>query len=138
MVIYDPNGPHGGSSDDDDDHHQKKGSTTTDATNSSKEVAKLVPSLAVRKSGSLSGGAGGVGRATPSPVVVGLLDISKGGSKVFLNRTEALLTQRFAKSSTSFSVKRFVKPTFNRPAPEALRREVLAAGCTHLIGALAD
>lgn len=63
---------------------------------------------------------------------VALLDISKGGSSVFLNRVGSLLVRRGATSV------RFVKPTFNRPSPASLRNEIRYSGCTHLIAALAD
>ena len=74
--------------------------------------------------------------------VVGLLDISKGGSAEFLGRFEALLL----KERPGVAVKWFTKPTFNRPAPAALR-EAVATGdsssatrhaCTHVAVGLAD
>jgi hypothetical protein len=66
-----------------------------------------------------------------SGVTVGLLDISKPRGDVFLDRLEALLRQR------GVGVERFRKPTFAKPAPHELRREI-AARCQAVIEALAD
>lgn len=62
---------------------------------------------------------------------VGLLDISKPRGKEFLDRIEALLVERGMK------VERFSKPTFTKPAPADLRREI-ASKCDLVIEALAD
>ena len=62
---------------------------------------------------------------------VGLLDISKARSDVFLNRLEEHLTDRGAR------VLRFAKPTFTKVAPIDLRREI-AGQCDVVIEALAD
>ena len=62
---------------------------------------------------------------------VGLLDISKPRGDVFLNRIE----QRLAESGAA--VLRFTKPTFAKPAPVDLRREI-AIKCDLVIEALAD
>lgn len=62
---------------------------------------------------------------------VGLLDISKPRGDVFLDRLEALLAQR------GVAVRRYVKPTFAKPMPPDLRREI-AAECDVVISALAD
>jgi hypothetical protein len=64
-------------------------------------------------------------------LTVGLLDISKARGDVFLNRLEALLRERGA------SVKRYRKPTFTKPAPIDLRRQI-AEECGAVIEALAD
>jgi hypothetical protein len=62
---------------------------------------------------------------------VGLLDISKPRGNVFLDRLAELLTER------DVSVRRYAKPTFTKPAPMDLRREI-AAECDVVIEALAD
>lgn len=62
---------------------------------------------------------------------VGLLDISKPRGDVFLDRLEASLAQR------GVAVRRYVKPTFAKPLPPDLRREI-AAECDVVISALAD
>jgi hypothetical protein len=62
---------------------------------------------------------------------IGLLDISKPGGRVFLDRIEARLSEAGA------SVTRYAKPTFTKPAPVDLRHEI-ATQCTLVIEALAD
>tara|TARA_Y100000814_G_scaffold102514_1_gene71475 strand:+ start:134 stop:412 length:279 start_codon:yes stop_codon:yes gene_type:complete len=62
---------------------------------------------------------------------IGLLDISKPRGNVFLDALEELLIQAGA------DVKRFVKPTFTKPAPVDLRHEI-ASQCDAVIEALAD
>ena len=62
---------------------------------------------------------------------VGLLDISKPRGKEFLDRLEALLAER------GMNVLRFAKPTFTKPAPDDLRREI-ETKCDLVIEALAD
>ncbi len=47
---------------------------------------------------------------------VGLLDISKPGGSVFLDRVESLLRERHGVAR----VERVTKPTFTKPAPEAV------------------
>ena len=63
--------------------------------------------------------------------MVGLLDISKPRGDVFLDRVEALLAGR------GLAVRRYRKPTFSKPAPDDLRREI-AQHCQGVIEALAD
>jgi hypothetical protein len=63
--------------------------------------------------------------------VVGLLDISKPRGNVFLDRLAALVTARGA------TVRRYTKPTFTKPAPADLRRQI-AQDCHAVIEALAD
>jgi hypothetical protein len=63
--------------------------------------------------------------------VVALLDISKPRGDVFLDRLAALLTARGA------TVRRYAKPTFTKPAPADLRRQI-ATDCHAVIEALAD
>ena len=62
---------------------------------------------------------------------VGLLDISKPRGDVFLDRLEELLGRR------GVTVRRYTKPTFAKPMPPDLRREI-AAECDVVISALAD
>ncbi len=62
---------------------------------------------------------------------VGILDISKARGNVFLDRIgELLLAQGVA-------VKRYRKPTFTRPAPDALRQQI-ASECNLVVEGLAD
>ena len=62
---------------------------------------------------------------------VGLLDISKPRGDVFLDRLEEQLAER------GLQVRRFTKPTFSKPAPIDLRREI-GTQCDVVIEALAD
>ncbi len=62
---------------------------------------------------------------------IGLLDISKPKGDVFLDRIEHELRARGA------AVARFQKPTFAKPAPVDLRREI-ATRCDAVVEALAD
>ncbi len=62
---------------------------------------------------------------------IGLLDISKARGDVFLDRVEALLRERGARTL------RFRKPTFTKPAPIDLRQEI-ATRCDAVVEALAD
>lgn len=71
---------------------------------------------------------------TLSGKTVGLLDISKPGGSVFLDRLESLLHERYGVAS----VVRAMKPTFTKPAPEAVIDQLLAARCDAVIEALAD
>ena len=64
-------------------------------------------------------------------VTVGLLDITKARGDVFLDRVAELLEAR------GHRVARFAKPTFTKPAPIDLRREI-ATQCDVVIEALAD
>jgi len=64
--------------------------------------------------------------------VVGLLDIRKPRGDVFLDRLAVRLRQR-----ADIRVRRYAKPTFTRPAPIDLRREI-ATTCDFVIEALAD
>ena len=65
---------------------------------------------------------------------VALLDISKGGGSIFLDRMETLLRQRFSVSE----VLRFRKPTFAKPAPEGVMADIRKAQPHAVIEALAD
>jgi len=63
-----------------------------------------------------------------------LLDISKPGGSVFLDRLAALLTGREGVAE----VHRFQKPTFAKPAPPAVMDALLATHPDAAIEALAD
>jgi hypothetical protein len=65
---------------------------------------------------------------------IGLLDISKSGGSVFLDHLENLLKQRLGVAQ----VVRVMKPTFAKPAPDAVIAELLDAKCDAVIEALAD
>jgi hypothetical protein len=62
---------------------------------------------------------------------VGLLDISKPRGNVFLDRVAERLAER------GVAVERFAKPTFAKPAPADLRREI-ETKCDVVVEALAD
>ena len=64
---------------------------------------------------------------------VALLDISKPRGNVLLDRLEALLSDRLP----GITVNRYAKPTFTKPAPDELRREIFAAN-DFVIEGLAD
>ena len=64
---------------------------------------------------------------------IALLDISKPGGNIFLDRLESLLISDYAVAK----VIRETKPTFTKPAPEAVI-ERLAAEADAVIEALAD
>lgn len=74
---------------------------------------------------------------TPRPEhiqgTIGLLDISKPRGNVLLDQIEARLRERYP----AVEVKRYRKPTFAKPAPEDLRRQI-AEECGFVIEALAD
>lgn len=62
-----------------------------------------------------------------------LLDISKPRGNVLLDRLEALLGER----APDVTVKRYAKPTFAKPAPDAIRRRIVAEA-DMVVEALAD
>jgi len=62
---------------------------------------------------------------------IALLDISKARGDVFLNRLEERFLERGAE------VRRYAKPTFTKPAPIDLRRQI-AEECAAVVEALAD
>ena len=66
-----------------------------------------------------------------APRTIALLDINKPRGDVFLDEVEALLRRR------GITVRRAAKPTFAKPAPADLRREI-AEHCDAVIEALAD
>lgn len=73
-----------------------------------------------KRTGSLSG-------------VIGLLDISKPRGNVLLDEVEKLL----ASAAPDVSVRRYAKPTFAKPCPDALRHQIRDE-CDYLVEALAD
>jgi len=65
------------------------------------------------------------------PATVALIDIRKPRGDLFLDQLEILLRAR------GIEVLREAKPTFTKPAPADLRREI-ASRCDAVIEALAD
>ncbi len=65
---------------------------------------------------------------------IALLDISKRGSSIFLDRLESLLKEDFAVRK----VVREVKPTFAKPAPPEVIERLRRARVQAVIQALAD
>jgi hypothetical protein len=65
------------------------------------------------------------------PARIALLDIRKPRGDVFLDELERLLAGR------GHAIERVAKPTFTKPAPADLRREI-AERCDAVIEALAD
>jgi hypothetical protein len=72
-------------------------------------------------------------RPTALHGTIALLDITKPRGDVFLDR----LAARLVEVAPGVTVERFRKPTFTKPAPDDLRREI-ASRCTAVIEALAD
>jgi len=70
-------------------------------------------------------------RPAQLPARIALLDIRKPRGDVFLDELEALLRAR------GVQVERTAKPTFTKPAPVDVRREI-AQRCDAVIEALAD
>jgi len=64
---------------------------------------------------------------------VALLDIAKPRGDVLLDRLAARLAERLP----GVTLRRYRKPTFTKPAPDALRRQI-AEECGFVIEALAD
>jgi hypothetical protein len=62
---------------------------------------------------------------------IALLDIRKPRGDVFLDELERLLSER------GYAVERTAKPTFTKPAPPDVRKEI-AQRCDAVIEALAD
>jgi len=69
--------------------------------------------------------------AAGTPARIALLDIRKPRGDVFLDELERLLTER------GHHIERIAKPTFTKPAPADLRREI-AERVDGLVEALAD
>ena len=64
---------------------------------------------------------------------VALLDISKPRGNVLLDRLESLLSERLP----GIRIQRYAKPTFTKPAPDALKAEILRDN-DFVVEALAD
>ena len=64
---------------------------------------------------------------------VALLDIAKPRGNILLDRLQERLVERLP----GVTVNRYAKPTFTKPAPDALRRDIAAAN-DFVIEALAD
>ena len=62
---------------------------------------------------------------------VGILDISKSRGNIFLDYLDETLKSR------GIGVKRYVKPTFTRVAPNALKQQIISE-CDVVIEGLAD
>ena len=69
--------------------------------------------------------------APGAPARIALMDINKPRGSVFLDELERLLAEQ------GHQVLRTAKPTFTKPAPADVRREI-AARCDAVIVALAD
>lgn len=65
--------------------------------------------------------------------VVGLIDISKPRGNVLLDELEQLLVAK----EPGVTVRRYKKPTFTKPCPDALRQEI-RENCDFVVEALAD
>ena len=65
---------------------------------------------------------------------IGLLDISKPGGSIFLNRLERSLKQRYGVGK----IVRVTKPTFTKRAPDEVIEDLLRNRCDAVIEALAD
>lgn len=72
--------------------------------------------------------------ATLSGKTVTLLDISKPGGAVFLDRLAALLTSRYG----VMEVRRLAKPTYAKPAPADVIARLTGQHCDAVVEALAD
>lgn len=68
---------------------------------------------------------------TLAGLTVGILDISKARGDVFLARLGARLGEQ------GIAIKHYMKPTFARPAPLALKQQI-ASECDVVIEGLAD
>jgi hypothetical protein len=65
--------------------------------------------------------------------VIGLLDISKPRGNVLLDELELLLAEK----APDVTLRRYAKPTFAKPCPDALRHQIRDE-CDYLVEALAD
>ncbi len=66
-----------------------------------------------------------------APATIALVDIRKPRGDIFLDELEQLLTTR------GHTIVRTAKPTFTKPAPQDVRKEI-AQQCDAVIEALAD
>lgn len=87
-----------------------------DPTNESKPVKRSL----TRRTGTIGG-------------TVALLDIRKARGNVLLDQ----IAQRLSERLPEVTLKRYTKPTFTKPAPDTLRRQV-ASEADFIIEALAD
>jgi hypothetical protein len=90
--------------------------TILDPTDERKPVARQITA----RSGTLSG-------------TIGLLDIRKPRGNVLLDELE----RQIRAAAPGVTVKRFTKPTFTKPCPDDIRRDI-AAQVDYLVEALAD
>jgi hypothetical protein len=90
--------------------------TILDPTDERKPVARQITA----RTGTLSG-------------TIGLLDIRKPRGNVLLDELERQLKA----AAPGVAVKRFAKPTFTKPCPDDMRRDI-AAQVDYLVEALAD
>lgn len=90
--------------------------TILDPTDERKPVARQITA----RTGTLSG-------------TIGLLDIRKPRGNVLLDELERQLTA----AALGITVRRFTKPTFTKPCPDDMRRDI-AAQVDYLVEALAD
>ncbi|MBI1254309.1 MAG: hypothetical protein GC196_08210 [Hyphomonas sp.] len=90
--------------------------TILDPTDERKPVARQITA----RSGTLSG-------------TIGLLDIRKPRGNVLLDELE----RQIRAAAPDVTVKRFTKPTFTKPCPDDIRRDI-AAQVDYLVEALAD
>lgn len=95
---------------------ERKMTIILDPTDERKPVARQVAA----RSGTLAG-------------TVGLLDIRKPRGNVLLDELERQLVS----AAPGITVKRFSKPTFTKPCPDDLRRDI-ASQVDYLVEALAD
>jgi hypothetical protein len=65
---------------------------------------------------------------------IALLDISKNGGSIFLDRLEQLLKHKYGVAQ----INRSMKPTFTKPAPDDVISKLVDAPCDAVIEALAD
>ena len=72
--------------------------------------------------------------ATLSGKTVALLDISKPGGRVFLDRLSELLTAHYGVNK----IRRLTKPTYTKQAPNDLIAKLSGQYCDAVIEALAD
>ncbi len=90
--------------------------TILDPTDERKPVARQITA----RTGTLSG-------------TIGLLDIRKPRGNVLLDELE----RQFKAAAPGVTVKRFTKPTFTKPCPDDIRRDI-AGQVDYLVEALAD
>jgi hypothetical protein len=90
--------------------------TLMDPTNEAVPVARTIAARPAAITGSLA-----------------LLDISKPRGNVLIDRLQEILTERLPQ----VTINRYIKPTFTKPAPDELRRQIQADN-DFVVEALAD